>query len=85
MSRHDSEGPFCGSALNVSSLRPYQRKAFNGTLHPNFPSKPQDILTVLYGSDWKVPDPKKNTNITNCRDQARERERRRNQTAAMNK
>jgi UDP-sugar transporter A1/2/3 len=58
----DSEGMFVDAlkcAHNVSSLRPYERKAFyNGTLHQYFPSKPQNILTTVYGPDWKVPDPK---------------------------
>jgi hypothetical protein len=65
--------PVCGngeSALTMSSLRPYERKAFyNGTLHLNFPSKPQAYLTCT-GSDWKFPDPKENRAAL-CRVQAR--------------
>jgi hypothetical protein len=67
---YDSE-PVCGKGSKCAHhvTRPYERKAFyNGTLHLNFPSKPQDILTVLYGSDWKVPDPKKYRTDTNCRE-----------------
>jgi hypothetical protein len=63
--------PVCGKGSKCAHhvTRPYERKAFyNGTLHLNFPSKPQDILTVLYGSDWKVPDPKKYRTDTNCRE-----------------
>jgi UDP-sugar transporter A1/2/3 len=55
-------------AHHVSSLRPYERRAFyNGTLHQYFPSKPQNILTEVYGSDWKNPDPaRKPHGNTNC-------------------
>jgi hypothetical protein len=64
-------------AHHVSNLRPYERRAFyNGTLHQYFPSKPQNILTTLYGSDWKVPDPdKKGQGRTVCKPQARQRQR----------
>jgi hypothetical protein len=82
-------------AHHVSSLRPYERKAFyNGTVYQYFPSKPQKILAEVYGSDWKVPDPRKNGHGgTTCSSQARERqrkkqvqarERQRNITAVMN-
>jgi hypothetical protein len=74
----DSEDMFVdtqGCAFNMSTLRPYERRAFyNGTLHQYFPSKPQNILTEVYGPDWKKPDPdRKSHGATNCRVQAHAR------------
>jgi hypothetical protein len=70
---YDSEDLFVetGSkcAHHVSSLRPYQRKAFyNGTLHLNFPSK-RRISSSRYctGQIGKFPIPKNTAQTTNCR------------------
>jgi hypothetical protein len=73
-------------AFHTSSLRPYERRAFyNGTLHQYFPSKPQNILTEAYGSNWKVPDPLKGKHGVGASGSicaAKWRERQKNKTEA---
>jgi hypothetical protein len=45
----------------ASTVRPYVRRSFyNGTLWQYFPNKPDNMLTQVYGPNWRVPDPRKN-------------------------
>jgi hypothetical protein len=53
--------PLLGGCVHAASdLRPYVRRSFyNGTLEQYFPNNPENILTQLYGPNWRVPDPRK--------------------------